>query len=462
MSNRHLGREAWPWVALVAVLLSVDPAAAGDAVDDFVAAARNAGCSPPPGPCGEGRLGRLPGARLIGGLFARGPHSPHACVAAVARCLQERGPAARSAVPALVRVLAEGPNDYDTGDGIIAARSEVAAALGAIGDPSAIDPLAGALRDARPAEAGPGARTSEEPAARVALLDALGRFGPAAAGARGLVATVLRERNADVGEVDRLRQTFDRMLSARRAADAERARRPGETHVAVSEAAVAAAVRGLDRRDPEYVREFETFSEDRVASACADALAAMGAADTVAVLVATLRRPPAAASAARAIARLAPARSGKLERSLIDVLEDPGFGPRARAAACGALGALSASAPAPTTDPDDPDRVVAALARALDDPAVSAAAAEALAALGPAARGALPRLVRLVMAPAGAERTETGALRYDANATARLGARRAAVRAIAAIDPREAAVRLGGLVRDEEIGPVVRRAIAGR
>ena len=63
---------------------------------------------------------------------------------------------------------------------MIPARSAVAAALGAIGDPRAIDPLAAALRNAVPADRGPGARVSREPAAVAAIVEALGRFGPAA------------------------------------------------------------------------------------------------------------------------------------------------------------------------------------------------------------------------------------------------------------------------------------------
>lgn len=44
-------------------------------------------------------------------------------------------------MPALIEDLKNGPNDYDTGDGIIPYRSQIGKTLGKIGDVSAITPL---------------------------------------------------------------------------------------------------------------------------------------------------------------------------------------------------------------------------------------------------------------------------------------------------------------------------------
>lgn len=67
-----------------------------------------------------------------------------------ARCLGQLGPAARSAVPALLQVLESGPEDRDTGHGftgvgVISVRSAVIEALGRIGDGRALGPLAQVL-----------------------------------------------------------------------------------------------------------------------------------------------------------------------------------------------------------------------------------------------------------------------------------------------------------------------------
>ena len=105
------------------------------------------------------------------------PTRRYACVADAAECLAEFGPAARDATPALIEALERGPNDYDTGDGVIPSRSYVASALGKLGDPRAIEPLGRALRSGVPMDRGPGALESREPAARGAVVLALARFG---------------------------------------------------------------------------------------------------------------------------------------------------------------------------------------------------------------------------------------------------------------------------------------------
>ena len=58
-----------------------------------------------------------------------------------ARMLGEMGPKAVDAVPALIDELENGSNDIETGDGGFPCRSEIALALGKIGDKRAIRPL---------------------------------------------------------------------------------------------------------------------------------------------------------------------------------------------------------------------------------------------------------------------------------------------------------------------------------
>jgi hypothetical protein len=119
--------------------------------------------------------------RSTGGLqLAAGQHT---CVKWAAECLAQEGPAAREAVPALIASLESGPNNYDTGDGIIPTRDAVVRALGATGDPRAIEPLLEALHNPRPVDAGPGAAgyASKEPVGEAVALEALGLIGPPAA-----------------------------------------------------------------------------------------------------------------------------------------------------------------------------------------------------------------------------------------------------------------------------------------
>ncbi|MFM7636112.1 MAG: HEAT repeat domain-containing protein, partial [Cyanobacteriota bacterium] len=90
-----------------------------------------------------------------------------------ARCLGQLGPAARPAVPALLRVLESGPADRDTGQGytgvgVVSVRAAVIEALGRIGDGRALAPLARVL--------------ATEPAHARVSLEALQALGPRASG----------------------------------------------------------------------------------------------------------------------------------------------------------------------------------------------------------------------------------------------------------------------------------------
>ena len=68
-------------------------------------------------------------------------HYEENCKIAAAKLLGKMGPKAKEAVPVLIKALKNGPNDIDTGDGILPYRSTIAIALGEIGDPIAISPL---------------------------------------------------------------------------------------------------------------------------------------------------------------------------------------------------------------------------------------------------------------------------------------------------------------------------------
>jgi HEAT repeat protein len=105
------------------------------------------------------------------------------CAKWAAQCLGQMGGEAAASVPALVEALDHGPNNFDTGDGIVPARDAVMLALGRIGDPRAVGPLLQALRNPRPVDVGPGAvgYASSEPVGEAAALEALGMLGSHAA-----------------------------------------------------------------------------------------------------------------------------------------------------------------------------------------------------------------------------------------------------------------------------------------
>ncbi|NLI77013.1 MAG: hypothetical protein GX442_11300 [Candidatus Riflebacteria bacterium] len=105
---------------------------------------------------------------------------------AAAHLLGQMGSVASAAVPALIDVLLTGPNDVNTGDGILPLRSMVAKALGEIGDPAAIGPLIDKLKVREPCSLGPGASlgspltTPPVGVGHPAIVEALASFGPLA------------------------------------------------------------------------------------------------------------------------------------------------------------------------------------------------------------------------------------------------------------------------------------------
>ncbi len=105
---------------------------------------------------------------------------------AAAHLLGQMGSVASAAVPALIDVLLTGPNDIDTGDGILPLRSTVVKALGAIGEPAAIPPLIDKLKIREPCSLSPGASLGHPPVTpavgvgHAAIVEVLAGFGPLA------------------------------------------------------------------------------------------------------------------------------------------------------------------------------------------------------------------------------------------------------------------------------------------
>lgn len=338
----------------------------------------------------------------------------HSCVWWAARCLEQRGPAATAAVPALVAALRDGPNDFDTGDGVIAARSATAGALAAIGDPAAVPALIHALEHARPYDRAriSGAIASPQPAARPALVAALASFGPRAAAAAPALAAMLRERNADL--------ELNRDAAAR---------------IAQIEAMVP----------PRPDQPPRLYLDDGLAQDTAAALGSVGAVGEVPLLTASLDNRGAARGAAVGLGRLGPAARAAAPR-LRRMLADPAYHADARVAAAQALGAIG-----------EADAVPAIILLLADEVLVDGCL-PALAALGPAAAPAVPALAALVAAPSGAVRDERG-IHYGVQATAVHHRRLRAVDALAAIGGELAFVVLTEALTDSEIGPAVCQAL---
>ena len=376
------------------------------------------------------------------------PASKYHAAAGAARCLGHMGPDAAAAVPALIDALRRGPNDYDTGDGVIPARSAIAAALGAIGDPRAIDPLAEALRSAVPADRGAGALPAKEPAAQGAIVEALGRFGPAAAGHLEPVAALLRARAADTTFVEARREAFEQAEATRIAIEELRRRDTTQTSFEVPPQAITIARRRLDRTSAAYIRDLEVQSVDIVASAAARALGRFGRREGTPALVAGLRFPPAAEASATALGDLGAAPPG-LSRDLHAVFTAPATGPATRRAIARLMGKVLDGGSVPL------------LARGLADPAISETCAEALEAFGPRADVALPQLYAVAQQPSLADTAAHG-LVWGLEATQRLGNRVAAVHTIETLGGRKAVQVLAPYWQDPDIGSAIRRILALR
>ena len=126
MQNRELTFRIPLIIAAFAFVFLAQRAAIGQSVPDLVAQLRGEHCrfhySPPEDPSGVGCRREWFRSPLTG-LFS--PHAPYECTAWAARCLSAMGSTAKDAVPALVHAIEHGPDDFETGDGPIPARTYV-------------------------------------------------------------------------------------------------------------------------------------------------------------------------------------------------------------------------------------------------------------------------------------------------------------------------------------------------
>lgn len=246
-------------------------------------------------------------------FFLRGPRR-HVCVEWAAECLGNMGPAAGSAVPDLVKALKDGPNDYDTGDGVIPTRSRIAWALGEIGDPAAVPALIHALKRAESVDFGLGAIPSRRPAARTAIARALAEFGPKAREAAPALMKVLSENPSQPMDTDQAEAA--RALGAIGATEAvplltKRLRKPGR-HASRCADALGMLTPASSTAADTLAQVVASPQYDRFAKWQAlEALGKIRDEQYLPVLVQALRDPELAAPAARALkefgSRAAPA-----------------------------------------------------------------------------------------------------------------------------------------------------------
>jgi HEAT repeat protein len=366
---------------------------------------------------------------LFGWLISR--QGEYECRRSGAVCLEGLGPKAAESVPALIRALEEGPDDYDTGDGVIAVRSATAAALAATQDERAVAALAGQLAN-RPGRA------------EQALLEGLGSFGERAARHWALAARILERRNADTQFGARQRELFEWQRALDIAVRERRLKEPLNSGFSISDGEIAAARRRLDRASPDYIRDFELRFGDTMAIAAARVLGRMKRRESVGVLVETLKNPHAAAQAAAALTEIGVG-SAAVVAGLEQGLLSAELGPRAKSECARALGKLGSA------------RSMALLRECLRREELARGCAEGLGGLGPAARAAAPELARVAALPSLAVRNENGGLHWSVEAGQRADVKRAALRALMAVDPTGAPALLEPLERDPDLGWVIQQ-----
>jgi hypothetical protein len=257
---------------------------------------------------------------LLDRLFTR--HEDRwTCPTGAARCLGKMGPDARPAVPALLKALASGISDFDTGDGVIPVRSSIIEALGRTGDPRAVDPVADALRkeaDAYPA------------------LEALAALGPPAAGRAPEVMRFLDARIADdkgrKDRCDRAVKQLEDMLANDAVVERLKREHPTQTMFLVPPAEHAQALAALDRTTQRYQEDREGRCRDLVGEAALKALEAMRCDACFAAIVKALATPDVAQQAAWSLGSRDTLPDGAAA-ALRDVLASPIHGALAKEAA---------------------------------------------------------------------------------------------------------------------------------
>ncbi|MEN9799425.1 MAG: hypothetical protein RL653_3121 [Pseudomonadota bacterium] len=243
------------------------------------------------------------------------------CPTGAARCLAKLGPAARPAVPAMLRALASGAKDHDTGDGVIPLRSSLIEALGRSGDVRVVDPVADLL---------------PEPSDTYAALQALEALGPLAAPRAQDVVNVLRARAADEEgrrrSCERAVKQLDDRLAVQAVASQLGRESPEETRFVIPPEKQAAALAALDRTTQRYQEDREGHCRDLAGDAAVVTLAAMRCDACREAIVEALATPEIALQAAWSLGGMTPLPPGA-ERALRRVVASERHGPLAKRAA---------------------------------------------------------------------------------------------------------------------------------
>jgi hypothetical protein len=129
---------------------------------------------------------------------------------------------------------------------------------------------------------------------------------------------------------------LDQDLARRAVVERLERQHPNRTRHVVQDAEVAAALRSLDRRSPEYLKQREGVCRDAVAEAALRALAAIRCETCLPPIVAALQEPWLATAAAWELGRIRPLPPAAAP-ALRAVISSPSHGPLARESARVAL-----------------------------------------------------------------------------------------------------------------------------
>jgi hypothetical protein len=129
---------------------------------------------------------------------------------------------------------------------------------------------------------------------------------------------------------------LDQDLARRAVVERLERQQPNRTRHVFQDAEVAAALRSLDRRSPEYLKQREGVCRDAVAEAALRALAAIRCETCLPPIVAALQEPWLATAAAWELGRIRPLPPAAAP-ALRAVISSPSHGPLARESARVAL-----------------------------------------------------------------------------------------------------------------------------